>query len=97
MREHAKIVERFKVRAAEAQIACCEPAAKADCCTPETSDCGCGEGAATEVFAAVSPKAVPLAGNYLADSNVKKPRADAEDAALATRLWAESEKIVQAL
>ena len=28
---------------------------------------------------------------------VKKPRADAEDAALATRLWAESEKIVQAL
>jgi NAD(P)-dependent dehydrogenase (short-subunit alcohol dehydrogenase family) len=56
-----------------------------------------GEGAATEVFAAVSPKAVPLAGNYLADSNVKKPRADAEDAALATRLWAESEKIVQAL
>jgi NAD(P)-dependent dehydrogenase (short-subunit alcohol dehydrogenase family) len=56
-----------------------------------------GEGAATEVFAAVSPKAVPLAGNYLADSNVKKPRADAEDAALATRLWAESEKIVQAV
>jgi WW domain-containing oxidoreductase len=56
-----------------------------------------GEGAATEVFAAVSPKAVPLAGNYLADSNVQKPRADAEDAALATRLWAESEKIVQAL
>src|SRR5579863_7929478 len=56
-----------------------------------------GEGAATEVFAAVSPKAVPLAGNYLADSNVKKPRADAEDAALATRLWVESEKIVQAL
>jgi hypothetical protein len=40
---------------------------------------------------------VPLAGNYLADSNVEKPRADAEDAALATRLWVESEKIVQAL
>ena len=56
-----------------------------------------GEGAATEVFAAVSPKAVPLAGNYLADSNVKKPRADAEDAAFAAQLWAESEKIVQAL
>jgi NAD(P)-dependent dehydrogenase (short-subunit alcohol dehydrogenase family) len=56
-----------------------------------------GEGAATGLFAAVSPKAVPLAGNYLADSNVKKPRADAEDAAVATRLWAESEKIVQAL
>jgi len=55
------------------------------------------EGAATEVFAEVSPKAVPLAGNYLADSNVMKPRADAEDTALASRLWAESEKIVQAL
>lgn len=55
------------------------------------------EGAATEVFAAVSPKAVPLAGNYLADSNLKKPRADAEDAPLALRLWAESEKIVEAL
>lgn len=56
-----------------------------------------GEGAATEVFAAVSPKAVPLAGDYLADSNVMKPRADAEDAALAVRLWSESVKIVQAL
>jgi WW domain-containing oxidoreductase len=55
-----------------------------------------GEGAATEVFAAVSPKAMPLDGSYLADSNVKKPRADAEDAALATQLWAESDKIVQA-
>lgn len=32
-----------------------------------------GECAATEVFAAVSPRAVPLAGNYLADSNAKKP------------------------
>ena len=56
-----------------------------------------GEGAATEVFAAVSPKALSLAGNYLADSNVKKSRADAEDVALATRLWTESKKIVQAL
>jgi WW domain-containing oxidoreductase len=56
-----------------------------------------GEGAATEVFAAVSPMAVPLAGNYLADSNVKKPRADAEDAPLALRLWDESEKTVKAL
>lgn len=55
------------------------------------------EGAATEVFAAVSPKALPLADSYLSNSNVTKPRADAEDAALATRLWAESEKIVRAL
>jgi NAD(P)-dependent dehydrogenase (short-subunit alcohol dehydrogenase family) len=56
-----------------------------------------GEGAATEVFAAVHAKAVPLAGNYLADSNVYKPRADAEDVALVSRLWAESERIVRAL
>jgi NAD(P)-dependent dehydrogenase (short-subunit alcohol dehydrogenase family) len=35
--------------------------------------------------------------NYLADSNLKTPRADAEDAALATRLWAESEKNVESL
>jgi NAD(P)-dependent dehydrogenase (short-subunit alcohol dehydrogenase family) len=56
-----------------------------------------GEGAATAVFAAVSPRALPLAGKYLANSNVKPPRADAEDAALATRLWATSEDIVRAL
>ena len=56
-----------------------------------------GEGAATEVFAAVNAKALPLAGGYLADSNVKKPRADAENAALASRLWAKSEEIVRAV
>ncbi|MBB2931959.1 SDR family NAD(P)-dependent oxidoreductase [Paraburkholderia silvatlantica] len=56
-----------------------------------------GEGAATAVFAAVSAKALPLAGSYLSDSNEDKPRADAEDAALAMRLWAESEEIVQVL
>jgi len=44
-----------------------------------------------------SQRSVPLAGNYLADLNLKNPRADAKDAALATRLWAESEKIVQML
>ena len=33
-----------------------------------------GEGAATEVFAAVNAKALPLAGSYLSDSNVEKPR-----------------------
>jgi NAD(P)-dependent dehydrogenase (short-subunit alcohol dehydrogenase family) len=52
------------------------------------------EGAATEVFAAVSPKALPLAGSYLSDSNVEKPRADADDAALARRPWAKSGEIV---
>ncbi len=56
-----------------------------------------GEGAATEVFAAVHPKALPLAGGYLVDSNAATPRADAADAALAARLWAESERIVETL
>jgi WW domain-containing oxidoreductase len=55
------------------------------------------QGAATEVFAAVSPKALPLAGMYLADCNAKKPRSEGEDAALATRLWEETEKIVKTL
>jgi WW domain-containing oxidoreductase len=56
-----------------------------------------GEGAATGVFAAVHPKALPLAGGYLADCNGKRPRRDALDAATAGRLWTESEKIVAAL
>jgi hypothetical protein len=38
-------------------------------------------------LAAVSPKAQGLTGDYLAHSKVKKPRADEEDAALASRLW----------
>ena len=52
------------------------------------------QGAATQVYAAVNPGAAAISGQYLADSNVAKPRADAEDAALATKLWEESEKIV---
>jgi len=51
------------------------------------------QGAATEVFAAVYPKALPLAGQYLADCNAATPRRDAEDATLAQRLWAVSEEI----
>jgi WW domain-containing oxidoreductase len=52
------------------------------------------QGAATEVFAAVHPKALPLAGQYLADCNAATPRKDAEDAALARQLWTVSEQIV---
>lgn len=55
------------------------------------------QGAATEVFAAVHPKAPALAGHYLADCNVKAPRKDAQDAELARRLWAVSEDIVRGL
>jgi NAD(P)-dependent dehydrogenase (short-subunit alcohol dehydrogenase family) len=51
------------------------------------------EGAATQVWAAVSPGAAGLNGQYLSHSNVAKPRADANDAATAKRLWEESEKI----
>jgi WW domain-containing oxidoreductase len=55
------------------------------------------QGAATEVFAAVHPKALVLAGHYLADCNAATPRKDAEDAALAQRLWDVSEQIVKGL
>jgi WW domain-containing oxidoreductase len=55
------------------------------------------QGAATEVFAAVHPKALALAGQYLADCNAATPRKDAEDAALARQLWTVSEQIVQGL
>ena len=55
------------------------------------------QGAATEVFAAVHPKALALAGQYLADCNATTPRKDAEDAALARQLWTVSEQIVQGL
>jgi len=55
------------------------------------------EGAATEVFAAVHPKALPLAGEYLADCNIERTRPEAADASIAQRLWEESEKIVSGL
>jgi len=55
------------------------------------------QGAATEVFAAVHPKALALAGKYLADCNAATPRKDAEDSALARQLWTVSEQIVQGL
>ena len=55
------------------------------------------QGAATEVYAAVHPGAADISGAYLADCNVTRPRADANDAALAARLWEVSEKIVAAL
>jgi len=55
------------------------------------------EGAATEVFAAVHPKALPLAGQYLADCNLGKPSNYAQDAELARRLLAVSEEIVRSL
>jgi WW domain-containing oxidoreductase len=55
------------------------------------------EGAATECYAAVNPAAAAISGEYLADSNIARPRADANDPALAARLWDVSEKIAAGL
>jgi len=55
------------------------------------------EGAATQTWAAVHPAAGSLSGAYLADCNVARPRRDAEDPALAARLWEVTEGIVAKL
>ena len=52
------------------------------------------QGAATEVFCAVHPAAPALSGNYFADVNAAECRADANDPALARKLWDVSEKII---
>lgn len=53
-----------------------------------------GEGAATQCYLAVHPAAEGVTGEYYADCNPAKPRRDADDTALAKRLWDESEKLV---
>ncbi len=55
------------------------------------------QGAATEVYAAVHPAMAGTSGAYLADCNVATPRADADDPALARRLWEVTERIVAGL
>ena len=55
------------------------------------------QGAATEVFVATHPSVASTTGQYFADCNVTKARADAEDPALAKKLWEVSEKIVAEL
>jgi WW domain-containing oxidoreductase len=55
------------------------------------------QGAATECYVAVSPGAAGLSGEYLADCNVARPRAEASDPALAKHLWEISEQIVARL
>ena len=55
------------------------------------------QGAATEVYAAVHPAVATISGAYFADCNVARPRPDAEDAALAAKLWQVSERIVAGL
>jgi len=55
------------------------------------------QGAATECYVAVNPQAAGISGAYFADCDVRQPRADANDPALARRLWDVSEQIVAGL
>ena len=55
------------------------------------------QGAATEVYVAVHPGAATTSGAYFADCNPATPRADADDPALAKRLWEVSESLVAGL
>jgi NAD(P)-dependent dehydrogenase (short-subunit alcohol dehydrogenase family) len=55
------------------------------------------QGAATEVFVAVHPSVATTSGAYFADCNLSRTRADADDAAMARRLWEVTEKIVAGL
>jgi WW domain-containing oxidoreductase len=52
------------------------------------------EGAATEVYVATNPALAGVSGRYFADCNLAEPRIDANDEALARRLWEVSEQIV---
>lgn len=52
------------------------------------------QGAATEVFVAAHPSLDGVSGEYFVNSNVARPRRDANDADLAKRLWAASERII---
>ena len=53
------------------------------------------QGAATTVFAATAPELVGHSGAYLADCDLKRASAEAQDAALAEHVWALSEQAVQ--
>lgn len=55
------------------------------------------QGAATQTWALVHPAAGAVRGEYLADCNVAPSSAPGRDAALATRLWTETEAIVAKL
>ena len=55
------------------------------------------QGAATEVYVATHPSLATITGKYFADCNEHEPRADANDAAMAKKLWEVSEKIVAEL
>jgi NAD(P)-dependent dehydrogenase (short-subunit alcohol dehydrogenase family) len=55
------------------------------------------EGAATQTYVATHPGLAGVSGEYFASCNIARPRADANDAGLARRVWEASEKIVAGL
>jgi NAD(P)-dependent dehydrogenase (short-subunit alcohol dehydrogenase family) len=55
------------------------------------------QGAATQCYLATNPAVASVTGEYFADCNPATPTPLARDAALATRLWEESERIVAGL
>ena len=55
------------------------------------------QGAATQVFLATHPSVANVTGQYFSDCQRAEPEPIANDAALAARLWQESERIVAAL
>jgi WW domain-containing oxidoreductase len=56
-----------------------------------------GQGAATQCYVATNPTLATVSGQYFSDCNIAKPRGDADDVALAKRLWTKSEEIVAGL
>jgi WW domain-containing oxidoreductase len=55
------------------------------------------QGAATQVYAATHPTLASVSGEYFVDCNIAEHRRLANNAELAARLWAESERIVAGL
>jgi len=55
------------------------------------------EGAATQVYVATRPELEGVSGEYFADCNLAQPTSRGRDAALADRLWQETERIVAQL
>jgi NAD(P)-dependent dehydrogenase (short-subunit alcohol dehydrogenase family) len=54
------------------------------------------EGARTSVYLATSPEVANITGRYYVDSRPATPSRTARDAALAARLWQESERLLAA-
>ena len=55
------------------------------------------QGAATQVYVATRPELDGVSGEYFADCNIAQPSPQGRDAALAERLWQETERIVAQL